>query len=335
MNKFNFFVFGLLFVVASFSSCNKDNDGNVSSVFVAGQDGNSAALWKNGIAQSLTGTLVKNEPAILPKTWANSVYVSGNDVYVAGGIRNEQDVNVAVLWKNGEIQHLSDGTDDSNAFSVFVSGNDVYVAGSEGIFVTLWKNGKAKNITDETYSGYAYSVYVSNGDVYMAGGVIVLAEVPDIKSFAKLWKNGESQNLINNEHGFAKSVFVSGGNVYVAGQGRNMNGEPVPVLWKNGESQNLNAGFGGASSVFVSGNDVYVAGIDNGRATLWTNGVAQYLTDGTNTGWANSVYVKNRNVYVVGVAEAGSGVITLWTNGVAQNLAFGKNEADAHSVFVK
>jgi hypothetical protein len=68
-----------------------------------------AKLWKNGVAQDLVG--VRN---------ARCVYVSGNDVYVVGYVENAQGKDVAMFWKNGEKQNLSDGDNNAEALCVFV-----------------------------------------------------------------------------------------------------------------------------------------------------------------------------------------------------------------------
>ena len=95
--------------------------------------------------------------------------------------------------------------------------------------------------------------------------------------------------------------------------------------------------------------NVYVAGDVNGAATLWKNGVAHNLTDGTRMAKAHSVFVSGRDVYVVGYEASGQeyikeGVVStytsnrnvakLWKNGVAQNLTDGTYDAEAYSVFV-
>jgi S-adenosylhomocysteine hydrolase len=64
-------------------------------VYVAGRDGNVATLWKNGVAQNLANGAV-----------ANSVFVSGNDVYVVG-YEDGGNGSVAKLWKNGVAQNLT------------------------------------------------------------------------------------------------------------------------------------------------------------------------------------------------------------------------------------
>lgn len=86
-----------------------------------------------------------------------------------------------------------------------------------------------------------------------------------------------------------------------------------------------------AKSICVSDDDVYVAGYDGKYAVLWTNSVAQNLTDGTKDAQANSVYVYGSNVYVV--SNDGDSAI-LWTNGVAEKLPDLNSSAEALSVHV-
>jgi hypothetical protein len=138
-----------------------------SSVFVSGNDvyvvgsegvshvveGSIAKLWKNGMAQDLSGV------------YGSSVFVSGSDVYIAGTSDCTAHTGYAVLWKNGEVQTLTD-CDWTEACSVFVSGNDVYVAGfdrneQENEVAVLWKNGEAQYLTDGTADwSVANSVFV-------------------------------------------------------------------------------------------------------------------------------------------------------------------------------
>jgi len=140
--------------------------GGAKGVYVAGCMGHSdsnpsypatyATLWKDGVPQQLSST----------DSRAYSVYVSGSDVYVAGGENNR-----SVLWKNGTRQQLSN--DDSRAYSVYVSGSDVYVVGGEAYSSNnrrsvLWKNGVIQ-LLGQTPSAGSY-VYVSGNDVYVALG---------------------------------------------------------------------------------------------------------------------------------------------------------------------
>ena len=292
------------------------------NVYVAGWIDNRAVLWVNGVAQ------------YLPSGYqALSVFVSGNDVYVAGiyghCVCEMYDMIPCgtVLWKNGVAQVLTN--DGDVALSVFISGNDVYVAGGYRT-TSLWKNGTVQVYND---GRFASSVYVVRNDVYIAGNVI--GDGNSSESFrAVLWKNGVEQNL-SADRGFssARSVFVSGNDVYVAGQ--DLTGEIYHArLWKNGIVQELtqSANYTEASSVFVFGNDVYVAGMQYSNrgsyAVLWKNGVIRNLTDGNGRASANSVYVSGNDVYVAGTDRNRA---VLWKNGVARDLGSG----GANSVFVK
>jgi len=103
--------------------------------------------------------------------YARSVYVSGNDVYVAG-----YDGGKAKLWKNGVAQDIVVDEDTSMFLSVFVSNNDVYTSGYVSVYdqpsggglaitylqATLWKNGKKLPLnTGKNNSSNAVSVFVN------------------------------------------------------------------------------------------------------------------------------------------------------------------------------
>ncbi|MFT3825159.1 MAG: hypothetical protein QM731_14655 [Chitinophagaceae bacterium] len=101
-----------------------------------------------------------------------------------------------------------------------------------------------------------------------------------------------------------------------------------------------------AIAVTVSGGPgVYVSGYDAAKAnsnslprvaTLWKNGKAYKLTDGTFNAGASSVYADSKDVYVAGYEtnKDGINVAKLWKNGVLTNLTDGKYDAKASSVFV-
>jgi hypothetical protein len=182
-----------------------------NDVYMAGETGNCATVSKNG---EIEYRFTYNSPSIV-----NSVFVSDGNVYAAGNITEDSGTLQAILWVNGELQYLTNGT---SAMSIFVSGNDVYVAGHYADIVKLWKNGEEQTLTD--VYGYAWSVYVAGNDVYVAG---------EGNNTAKLWKNGEAQTLADVDSE-ARSVFVSGNDVYVAGEENN-----IAKIWKNGVAQSL------------------------------------------------------------------------------------------------
>ncbi|MDR1841791.1 MAG: hypothetical protein LBQ86_07695, partial [Holophagales bacterium] len=75
-----------------------------------------ATVWKNGEPINFSDGVNHVEVSIF-----DSLFVSGDDVYLAGGTYNEQNyIYVATLWKNGEAISLSNQTTDSFARSVFV-----------------------------------------------------------------------------------------------------------------------------------------------------------------------------------------------------------------------
>lgn len=116
-----------------------------------------AIVWKNSVGSVLSDGRYEAQ--------ANAVFVSGNDVYVAGEESNGSKY-IAKYWKNGTPLLLSDGTKDAVATSIFVNGADVYVVGYEmpdlyHSTAKLWKNGISipiKDISGNSFSR-AYSVF--------------------------------------------------------------------------------------------------------------------------------------------------------------------------------
>jgi hypothetical protein len=211
----------------------------------------SAKCWKDGEAITL---LTPNAR----ESYANGIYVSGADVYVAGWIRVDNKRLAAAYWKNGVPTYLTDGTTDCTAAAIAVSGNDVYVAGTVGfqdmnieggflfgpeakIYATYWKNNQA--VTLSTIGSYASSIFVNGADVYVAGAI-----------------------------GSASSVTVS---TPFGGMSGNL-----ATYWKNGVQVNLNddnqTSLANAISVTQNG-DVYLGGTINNQAVYWVNGTRTYL----------------------------------------------------------
>ena len=284
-------------------------------------------LWKNGVTEPINGI-----------SYVTSVYVSGDDVYVAGF-----GIWYAALWKNGETQIL--GSYQSFANSVYVSDGNVYVAGNEYQTKntgTIQRSGSS-HLDQNFIIRYQLS---KNTNAYARSS----SEEIQYVGVAKLWKNGEAQDITDGTYdATANSVFLAGDDVYVAGRENNEQGISVVKLWKNGVAQNLTDGTmdGRANSVYVSDNDVYVAGTERNAqgwevAKLWKNGEVQSLTNdnyNNTSAEAHSVYVSGEDVYVVGYVWNESGithnVAKVWKNGAVYNLTDGSKHGYAYSVFVK
>ena len=172
-----------------------------SNMYIVGYEGNNDCeyptpmFWKNGVVQKFF-VPDNNEDYNLEDVCSmpQSVYISGNDAYVAGGSSG------AILWKNGITQELESDGKWCGAFSIYVQGKDVYVAGGEHR-AKIWKNGEVQYLTTSDNSpAAARSVYVFGGVVYVAGyqGKV-----------AKFWKNGVAYNLTNGTYAAgAYCVFV-------------------------------------------------------------------------------------------------------------------------------
>ncbi|KKO89269.1 hypothetical protein AAW12_24515 [Sphingobacterium sp. Ag1] len=138
------------------------NSVQVSSIFVSGNDvyvsgyksyaskgadntnKQMALYWKNGqeiILSTGTGRYATR--------LTSSIFVSGNDVYVAGMSRDPNTgESMAVYWKNGQEVVLAKGPTFTQALAIAVSGSDVYVAGENSNRKVYWKNGQETNLTD-------------------------------------------------------------------------------------------------------------------------------------------------------------------------------------------
>ncbi len=268
-----------------------------SDVYVAGTEGTGtqdlAVYWKNGIPVVLTNGTKRG--------LANSIFVSGSDVYVAG---NED--SIAEYWKNGVPVALTDGIFGAQANAITVSGTDVYVAGYQNKTTVLdpthtltvqvakyWKNGVPVELTTGLEPAMAFSISVSGTDVYVAGWE---NRTLTGGSIAKYWKNGAAVELTTQPNTWASSIVASGTNVYVAAnitEGGSTIELIFPRSWQNGTLQSLNTGNDNvvANQLADFGTDVYVAGDQGITAMVWKNGVSTALSDGVNFAQATSIAV--------------------------------------------
>jgi hypothetical protein len=348
-----------IFSTIAFTSCQKDirlilkeidSKHGKAVVFVAGTESNGehsiAKCWIDG--QEITLSDGTHDAS------ANSVFVAGDDVYIAGNDAGP------VYWKNFiEIRlplksNPANVVFNSNANSVYVSGNKVYIAGNDSSSAVYWKDGKEIVLNITTAQGnYPYatasSVFVSGNDVYVAGTHLY---------FAVYWKNGvevylTSSDIVFNGGETANSISGSGGNVYIVGDG-DITGaiSRLPRYWKNGVQEifpsQSSFDFPSTNSVFASGNNVYVSGQAFSfpyflySAVYWTNGNETVLSsDGINSYTTSSIYVKGKDVYVSGAEETNQegtdhqNFAVYWKNGTEVKLTDGTSYASTKSIFVK
>ncbi|MEO6406998.1 MAG: hypothetical protein ABIY51_07520 [Ferruginibacter sp.] len=298
--------------------------------------------WKNGVATNVSDG---SRDCFISHAFIsanNDMYIAGQEWDAAGFTSN------AKLWKNG-IQTDITGLSflSSNATDVFVNGTDVYVSYDLDDIATgyssarLWKNGTSTTLSNGAANFHATCVYVSGSDVYVGGTSTPTASTV---SRAIIWKNGIAQYLNNGlNNSIVRKILVSGTDVYAVGQD-NVGGIGTgrAVVWKNGVPVYLTDGLTSdamANDIFIDGTDIYVCGRKSSGgsgeiAQLWKNGVATILSVSGSNGIAQSVYVKNADVYV---AEAGfiNGPVRLWKNNIPTLLTTGSNFNSVGSVIVR
>ena len=315
-----------------------------SSLFASGNDAYIAGFnFNNNTSYSTSPLYWKNEIATpLPDSsndaMANSIYISNNEVYVAGVANYFTDTlhipyttptaeypkhgNLATIWKNGVAALLP------GYHSIGLTGGGLY-----GV---------------STYADYVSSLFVSGNDVYVAGGSHYWG------NNAGYWKNGVLIDLSKEltykaENGTlcyptTTSISVSGNDVYVAGFQYTSTNKNAAIYWKNGVPAYLTTDSlsgSAANSIFVSGNDVYIAGYQNinnySRAIYWKNGVPSTLTTGSTPSVARSIFVAGNDVYVAGYQWTVNGplIATYWKNGEVVKLTDGTTDAIANSICIQ
>jgi hypothetical protein len=186
----------------------------------------------------------------------------------------------------------------------------------------VWRNGTASPLLARSgFPGdvnWAAGMAVSGMDEYIVGEALQAGTV-GTGAVATIWKNGVvAASLFDGTRAaVANAVTVSGSDVYVAGFAYN-DGTVVPwdgtygiaTVWKNGVASSLTDGsrWARATSIAVAGDDVYVAGTEANIAKVWKNGVATSLTDGSRDAWVSALVVAGDDVYVAGTEETAAGV---------------------------
>lgn len=94
------------------------------------------------------------------------------DVYVSGYYINNNIVQTACYWKNGEHIPVIDQSIESRAYDILVDNGIVYMAGVFNDKPCYWANGERKDLdpTNQLYSGFTYGMLMYQGTLYIVGG---------------------------------------------------------------------------------------------------------------------------------------------------------------------
>jgi hypothetical protein len=244
-------VFSYFVLVSCTKTTNSAGTVTGPNIYVAGDNGTNAILWKNGKAELLS----------ISKGSADQVTVSGNNVYVAG-IDMEPLISLNtpagpsgqyVYWSNGVENKIGEPVLIHSPASVSVTGGNIYYSN-----MSPWKNGVQITLPGQ---GFVTSTLAVGPDIYFMGS--------DSIGDAVYWKNGVlhvvEQGYYPASNGGSDPeiycIYVSGDDVYVGGS----NADNTAAYWKNGVATTLQSNISGSfvsnvHSLFVTGNDVYALG---------------------------------------------------------------------------
>ena len=274
--------------------------------------------WKNGEKVLLPHSENDNSVLISGSTAITGLKVYGNDVYVAGSVREADGNFRAVYWKNGEIVRLPKTLKETYATDILIVPSSdfygtpvVYVAGYEknaGRFSPqYWKDGAVYQLSypdlypHEYWNNYFMvsvqinhakpaAIAVHGADVHVIGNSSLPGaqiRIPGPRDCAWYWKNGVRTNLIREAdwgvHAYDLAIAPNG-DVYIAGYR-----------------------YGGIQGGFIP----YTWSLENVEAILWKNGVPQKIEDNA---MAKSVFIDGGDVYVA-VTKMGNSTVYYYKNG--------------------
>lgn len=195
---------------------------------------------------------------------------------------------------------------------------------------------KVNGIQSQSCNITIIGVYDADNDVYILGN-----------QGKKLmyWKNGIPTQVTEAKFRIiGKAIHALDENIYVAGDDYTSEGYPVAKCWINGKEIVLSEKHSQVRDIAVSQNDVYVVGCEvkeNGvtTATLWKNGIVNYLDENALFSIANAITITNGDIYVVGYSNVYENktnyeVAKYWKNGEEIEITR-SNTAYAHDIYIK
>ena len=219
--------------------------------------------WKNGVISNVS-------PVRYPTSF-NDITVVGNDVYIAGSVYDQFNIQLPSYWKNG-VPVLASRTSYGMMTGISVSGNDIHTCGYTlnqiGPVAKYWKNGTEVNLSNSNNITNASAIATLGSNIHVVG-----FELDPItgRFTPKYWKNGIEHSLDDSGNSaLARDVAIYGEEVYIVGI-EYVNQVGKAVIWKNGVKNALEGT--DALSVAIHNNNVYVTTL----ATFCPNCAPSYL----------------------------------------------------------
>lgn len=204
--------------------------------------------WKNG------GLVSLSVASMDVGGHAESIFISGNDVYLAGRVVDESgDFDRPCYWRNGLRVDLGipGACRSGSANSLFVADGDVYVSGtvaseSRVSIPGYWINGAWTELSKPDPGKYCWTsgLSVEGRDVHVCGAGYGADDI----AMPCTWTNGVRRDLPASPGSRTEDIQVFAGDVYVVGNDK-ITG---PCYWKNGVKVDL-GGNGEAVAIRVVG----------------------------------------------------------------------------------
>lgn len=214
----------------------------------------TAGYFLNDDGYDMACYWINQDEHILERGRANSIYVYGEDIYVAGYYYtgNLNDNPIACYWKNGEKVLVS--VENSNIVASEIRkikfyGKDIYCVGIQNNKACYWKNGVRTDLPSNDYV-IAEDLAILDKDIHVVGND------DDDESF--YWVNNIRIDLENQESTQATAVAIYNNEVYIGGF---KTGWSQACYWKNNKIYVFdNNTYSSCYDLIVDQNGVIMAG---------------------------------------------------------------------------
>jgi len=263
-----------------------DND---VDIYVVGTYESTAVpcCWKNGERFDLehpSGTA----------TYAKSICIEGEDIYVGGYI--QYSPLKACFWKNGKLTTVQ-STNYSAAsmiYSIKCINGVIYACGQDNGQASLWINDKVYILPGPTSSYQAWAITIDEAtlDFYIAGACYISGIL-----YPCYWKNGKDCKVVGASNGAAFSIDYKNGNLLIGGR---YNGTSMGY-WVNERYVQILASGGCFYGIKYYKDDIYTTGYAGSAiAYCYKNLTMLPLIQPATYNYCYAIDVYNNDVYVAG-----------------------------------